>query len=202
LESGSLSNQRQVNTRARYLWAIGGAAILAGEEEAGDAGSKDHWTKDPLAAGTGCGELRNMSEAQSDMPCTPAADGPLSSSGQMARNDEGNKLQALEALQCDRKWLPRPCTSRWLFTDAGTRSCRCSSTRAEQDYSHQIATTSLDLSRYSSPPHGQAPERAGPSPSASREREACSSSCLSRPIQHGNGDDVQGIASSSSHVHQ
>jgi hypothetical protein len=39
LDGGSLSNQRQVNTRARYVWAIGvmGAAILAGEEEAGKA---------------------------------------------------------------------------------------------------------------------------------------------------------------------
>jgi hypothetical protein len=45
LDGGSLSNQRRVNTRARYVWAIGvmGAAILAGEEEAGKAaGSKDH----------------------------------------------------------------------------------------------------------------------------------------------------------------
>jgi hypothetical protein len=68
--------------------------------------------------------------------------------------------------------------------------------------SYEIATTSLDLSRYSSPQLGQAPERAGPSASASREREAWPSSCLSGSILHGNGDDVQAIASSSSQVHQ
>ena len=57
-----------MNTRARYVGAIGvtGAAILAEEEEAGRAaGSKDHWMEKP--SGTGCGELRDMSEAQSDM---------------------------------------------------------------------------------------------------------------------------------------
>jgi hypothetical protein len=45
-------------------------------------------------------------------PATPAADGPRggrrqSSSEQMARTDAGDKLQALEALQCDKKWLSR-----------------------------------------------------------------------------------------------
>ena len=71
-------------------------------------------------------------------PCPPAADGPhggdkTSSSEQMARNDDGDKLQALEALQCDKKWLSygpaRPggffaATARsWL--SGQTRPCRC-----------------------------------------------------------------------------
>lgn len=97
-------------------------------------------------------------------PCLPAADGPhggdkTSSSEQMARNDDGDKLQALEALQCDKKWLSygpaRPggffaATARsWLAGQ--TRPCRSACAfflflffffffnGAEQDYSHHAA---------------------------------------------------------------
>ena len=121
----------------------------------------------------------------------------------MAGNDD--KLQALGALQCDGKWLSRGHARAGGFSLMLGRAHAAALQRSGTGSlasSCEIATTSLDLSRYSSPQLGQAPERAGPSASASREREAWPSSCLSGSILPGNGDDVQAIASSSSYVHQ
>jgi hypothetical protein len=75
-------------------------------------GSKDHWVL--LQLGSRVMVNYEMGARPNLIcPATPAADGPRggrrqsSSSEQMVRTDNSDKLQALEALQCDKKWLSR-----------------------------------------------------------------------------------------------
>jgi hypothetical protein len=106
-----------------------------------------------------------MSEAQSDMPVPQQLTArSMSSSEQMARNDEGDKLQALEALQCDSKWLSRGHARAGGFSlmlgRAHAAALRRSGTGLLAS-SCEIATTSLDLSRYSSPQLAKHPSAPG-----------------------------------------
>ena len=103
-------------------------------------GSKDHWVL--LQLGSRVMVNYEMGEKPNLIcPATPAADGPRggrrqsSSSEQMARTDNGDKLQALEALQCDKKWLSRGPARAGGFSLPRERRAH----GAEQHYLHHAA---------------------------------------------------------------